>query len=228
MQKADLTHRFFILSLVVILFLAAVIATRTGTADFYAYSPRQHLQQWQKSAKIPSEEKLSAELTKIRTAIEWQENKAEYRDIEALLLYYQALHHYQANDPGGFHTSTLEAIESYRKATLERPNWPYSWANLALMKAAIKQFDPEYEQALIKAVTLGPWENSVNVSVAEAGLLGWSTLAPSTQSAVVDNIERGLKRNTPTLKKRLKAINKLGMACIYLKSSKERKQLCGF
>lgn len=228
MQKAELTHRFFIFSLIITLLLAAVVATRSGAADYYAYSPRHHLDQWAKSDKLPPEEKLSSELSKIRIAIEWQQNRAEYRDIEALLLYYQALHHYQENDPRGFHQSTLEAIESYRQATIERPNWPYSWSNLALMKAAIKQFDPEYEQALIKAVALGPWENSVNVSVAEAGLLGWSTLPSSTQSAVVDNIERGVKRNTPTLKNRLKALNKLGMACIYLKNSKERKRLCGF
>ncbi len=228
MQKADLTYRFFISALIIILLLAAVIATRSGVADFYAYSPRQHLALWQKSNKLPSEEKLNAELSKIRTAIEWQQNRAEYRDIEALLLYYQALHHFKANDPSGFQQSTIEAIESYRQATVKRPNWPYSWSNLALMKSAINQFDQEYEQSLIKAVELGPWENAVNLSVAEAGLRGWATLSPSTQTEIIDNIERGLKRNTAALKVRLKAINKLGMACIYLKKSQERKRLCGF
>ena len=168
------------------------------------------------------------ELASIRTAIEWQKNRAEYRDIEALLLYYQALHYYQAGSSAGYRESTLEAIAGYRNASQARPNWPYSWANLALMKASVQQFDHEFETALIKAIKLGPWENAVNISVAEAGLLGWAALTPATQNAVIENIERGLKRNTPVLKKRLKIINKLGMACIYLKASNERKRLCGF
>lgn len=228
MLKSDPARKVFVFALLIVLVLAATIATRNGIADLYAYSPRQHLEYWQKSAKTPPQDKLAAELASIRTAIEWQKNRAEYRDIEALLLYYQALHHYQTGSPADFRETTLEAIEGYRKATQERPNWPYSWASLALMKASVRQFDTEFEDAIIKAVKLGPWENSVNISVAEAGLLGWTSLAPSTQNAVIENIERGLKRNTPALKKSLKAINKLGMACIYLKASNERKRLCGF
>jgi len=228
MPKPDAVRKTFVFAILIALVLAAIIATRGGIADVFAYSPRQHLEQWQKTDKIPSEEKLATQLANIRSAIEWQPNRAEYRDIEALLLYYQALHHYQAGSSSGYRESTLKAIAGYRNATQERPNWPYSWANLALMKASVEQFDHEFEAALIKAIKLGPWENSVNISVAEAGLLGWAALAPATQNAVIENIERGLKRNTPVLKKRLKTINKLGMACIYLKASNERKRLCGF
>ena len=137
------------------------------------------------------------------------------------------MHPYETGSPADCRKTTFEAIEGDRKATQVRPNWPYRWASRALRKASGRQFDTEFEGALIKAVTLGPWENSVNISVAEAGLLGWTSLAPSTQNAVIENIERGLKRNAPALKKSLKAINKLGMVCIYLKASNERTRLCG-
>lgn len=148
--------------------------------------------------------------------------------MHALLNYYQALQKYHGDDNAGFLSSTQLAANSYREAIKSRPNWPYSWANLALMKAAINQFDSEYQHAINQAVILGPWENAVNISVAEAGMLGWATLPPATQTAVIANIERGIKRNNNVLKKRLSAINKLGLVCLYLQGSKERKRLCGF
>ena len=110
MLKSDPARKVFIFALLIILVLAATIATRNGIAYLSAYSPRQHLEYWQKSAKTPPQDKLAAELASIRSAIEWQKNRAEYRDIEALLLYYQALHHYQTGSPEGFRDTTLEAI----------------------------------------------------------------------------------------------------------------------
>ena len=187
-----------------------------------------HIEHWQKTGKSPTSDELAEALNNTDAAIAWQSFNAEYWEMQALLHYYQALHNYHSDNQNGFASSTELAANGYREAIRMRPNWPYSWANLALMKASVNQFDTEYEQAINQAVMLGPWENAVNISVAEAGMLGWSTLTPDTQAAVMKNIERGIKRNNGVLKKRLSAINKLGLACLYLQGSKARKRLCGF
>lgn len=218
----------FVAPLLILLLAASIAAISAGVADLYAYFPRQHLEHWQNTGKSPSETQLTQALGNIETARRWQPDNAEYNDMQALLLYYQAVTQYQRQDQSGFTATTRQAIDHYRQATLKRPNWPYSWANLALMKAAIQQFDQEYLHALQRATELGPWENAVNTSVAEAGLLGWPHLDQTTQMAVIKNIERGIKRNKKALKQRLGAINKLTIACINLQASIDRKQFCGF
>lgn len=228
MNQSDRKHLLVTLPLTLSLLFATAVAVSFGIADLYAYSPRQNLEHWQKSEKTPTESELSSAIKNITSAISWQPKNAEYRDIEALLYYYQAVQLNQNNDLSGFRAMVRKSVTSYRLSTQLRPNWPYSWANLALMKASVQQFDDEYQLALNRAIVLGPWENVVNISVVEAGLMGWKELTSSTQITVVENIERTIKRNTSALKLRLIAINKLGMACIHLKVSKERKRLCGF
>lgn len=228
MNQPDRKRLFITLPLVLTLLLVSAFAARFGIADLYAYSPKQSLEHWQKSEKIPTESELSSAINSITSAISWQSENAEYRDIEARLYYYRAIQLNQKKDFSGSRAMVQQAITSYRNSTQLRPNWPYSWANLALMKASIQQLDDEYQFALNRAIALGPWENAVNVSVTEAGLIGWKELNSATQAAVVKNLERTIKRNAPVLKQRLVAINKLAMACIHLRASKERKRLCGF
>ena len=228
MNQSDKKRLLITFPLVLSLLFAIAVTFRFGIADLYAYSPRQSLEHWQKSEKAPAELELLSAIKSITSAISWQPKNAEYRDIEALLYYYQAIQLNQTNNISGFKEMVLKSAASYRQSTQLRPNWPYSWANLALMKASAQQFDDEYQFSINQAIALGPWENAVNISITEAGLMGWKELNSSTKAAVVENIERTIKRNTPALKQRLIAINKLGMACIHLKASKERKRLCGF
>ncbi len=199
-----------------------------GVADLYAYSPRQQLEHWQKTGHTPTADELTLPLNNINNAIRWQPANAEFKDIRGLLNYYQALNGYQLGQQDLFNHFTQLALSDYREATGLRPDWPYSWANLALMKSALHQFDAEYIQALHQATQLGPWENAVNLTVTEAGMTGWSNLDSQTRKLVINNIERGINRNNKAIKQRLSDINKLGLICIYLKSSEQRQRLCGF
>lgn len=212
--------------LIAALCIAIFYSISIGVADLYGYSPRQHLEHWQKKGLTPSAAELDDALIGINSAIRWHPRHAEYHDMQALLHYYQALDAYQQGGHEEFTQLTQQALAGYQQATQLRPHWPYSWANFALMKAMLQQFDEEYRFALTQATTLGPWENGVNLAVADAGMLGWLYLDKQTQTAVIDNIERGMKRNNKALKHRLTAINKLGLACIYLKESKQQQRLC--
>ena len=63
----------------------------------------------------------------------------------------------------------VEELDLIRKAVALRPGWPYGWITLAEAKARYSDIDEEFNQALIQAGTLGPWERGVMVRLARLG-----------------------------------------------------------
>ncbi len=222
--------------LAIALLLLALIPLRWALGDFAAYPARQSLEHWQTQGTVPDDAAIQAALTAADNALYWQANNGEYLDLKALLLYYRAISALQteasALTPALAQTQaddyTRQALDTYRQSTQARPHWPYSWANLALMKARLNEFDAEYHTALEQAIAFGPWENAVNISIAEAGMLGWFSLSKAQQQAIIANIQRGIPRNSPQIKQSLSAINKLALVCGHLAASPDRKRLCGF
>lgn len=211
-----------------LLIYLSYLAIGIGIADLYSYTPRQKIEFWQDNQAQPESAELAQALSNIRRSISWAPDNGEYRDIEGLLLYYQALNEQSNGNTPGFTELTNSALNSFRKAAELRPRWPYSQANIALIKSALDQYDQEFEQAIERATRFGPWENAVNISVTTAGFAGWHQLDTQTQKRVLENTERGLKRNIKQIKQQLKAINKLNLACIHIKSGSSRKKLCGY
>lgn len=227
MSVSALQRRLIAVPLILLLGSGIFYSVSIAISDLYGYSPRQYLAHWQKKAQQPSPAQVDQALSGVDNAIRWNPRNAEFWNMQGLLNYYQAFNHYQQGDPSGYRQFTQQALADYQQATQLRPHWPHSWANLALMKAQLRQFDSEFQHALNQATTFGPWERDVNISVSEAGMRGWLQLDESTRTAVINNIERGLMRNNRVIKQRLSAINKLGLACLYLNPSKQRKRLCG-
>ncbi|WP_315983495.1 hypothetical protein [Aliamphritea spongicola] len=119
-----------------------------------------------------------------------------------------------------------QSLDLYRQASTLRPHWPYSWAGLALSKAKLSQMDEELFQAIDNSVLYGPWENAVNISIAEAGLLSWRYLPQAQQEAVLANIDRGLKRNYKEIRNIATQVNQTALLCDKLPDSKEKAKLC--
>lgn len=220
--------RLLALPLIALLLYLSYLAAGIGIADLYAYSPRQQVEHWQHSNTAPQSEAITTALNSIDQAIDWAPDNGEYRDLKGILLYYRALELTVAGDQRSFTELTSASLASYRIAARLRPRWPYSWANIALMKAALNQFDEEFAQAVDNATRFGPWENAVNISITEAGFVGWHQLSETTRQQVLENTLRGLKRNNNQIKQRLKALNKLTLACIHIPSGPARKKLCGY
>lgn len=74
-----------------------------------------------------------------------------------------------------------------------RPGSPYTWSNIALLKARLHQPDREFESALRNAALLGPWEPEVQIALADAGFRHWNALAPETRAALRANTVRALR-----------------------------------
>jgi hypothetical protein len=87
------------------------------------------------------------------------------------------------------------AYDSYTKAAVQHPTWPYDWADIALELYRQERFDsPKYHQALVNAARFGPWKNDIQIIVAELALDTWGELAPTARQAALAAIDRGVRR----------------------------------
>lgn len=89
---------------------------------------------------------------------------------------------------------TRAALDYYREAISRRPSWPYTWANLAVVKFRLAELDHEFFSALERAAVLGPWEPQIQKTVADLGLAAWEVLPEETRAQVRANLERGIHR----------------------------------
>ena len=69
-------------------------------------------------------------------------------------------------------TNISKAYLAHKETIKLRPHWPYSWANLALIKSDLQQFDVEYLYAVNQAERYGPWEIASNKALVQAGFNG--------------------------------------------------------
>ena len=88
------------------------------------------------------------------------------------------------------------ALDYYRQALTLRPAWPYAWVDIAALKITRQQIDGEYAHAMQRALTLGPWQTSVQASIAGGGLTVWNKLPAMLQTELEDTIARGLSNDS--------------------------------
>lgn len=86
-----------------------------------------------------------------------------------------------------------QALDYQREAARRRPGSPYTWSNIALLKARLPELDGEFESALRNAALLGPWEPEVQIALAGTGFRHWDALAPETRAAMRANAARALR-----------------------------------
>ena len=84
------------------------------------------------------------------------------------------------------------ALGYYRQALALRPAWPDAWADVALLKVTQEDIDAEFALALERALALGPWQASVQASIAGGGLAVWDQLPATLQTDVEHTVARGL------------------------------------
>lgn len=95
-------------------------------------------------------------------------------------------------DELGWHDNHEKALDYARRALLIRPTWPYLWDELILNKVILNQFDNELTGAIERAVTLGPWEKSVQYDVAFTGLDYWDDLEIAARQWIMLAMNRTL------------------------------------
>lgn len=205
-------------------------AFRCGWSDLYAFQVRNSSDQWFKEDRLPSEDELNTAFEKIDGALDWYPAYPEYLESKAYLLWLAILREQRSGNEGAqASVSKLaqQAAALHREAIENRPNWPYSWSGLVLMKAYQAQYDAEFDQAVANAVRFGPWENTVNVQLALSTQIAWGNLKPATQKHLLDNMARAVRRNFKVVQRQLAASNKRYLICGHLPQTIENyKKLC--
>ncbi len=108
---------------------------------------------------------------------------------------------------------TRSARTRFRQALLLRPTSPFLWANLALTKLYLSEFDDELLTALRHADELGPWEPTVQQTIVFVGLAAWQDLDPGLRQTLARGIERGAKRDTWKIFEIVKSYTRLELVC---------------
>jgi len=161
---------------------------RFAMADIAAYSVIYAIEDMDKGKAQMSLDDIESAERKVDSALGWWPNNAEYVELKARLELYRAIIGYGTPV---FLSSIQNALALHEEAILLRPHWPYSWASRSLVKAYSGELDAAYFEGFKKASQLGPWELSVNLSLLEAGLIGWQQLDSETSSLVIAAAERG-------------------------------------
>ena len=167
------------------------LALNIALADIKHY-PVKHWIKKIETGQATTKADIDIAIATIQSAIKHTPNNAEYREYLARLYFLSAIDVYNKdnNNLKAFRDDLVNAYIQHKTALKHRPQWPYSWANLALIKAHLQQFDNEFANAIINAEKFGPWEIASNQAIAMAGLTGWRKISADLQTKTVTAIER--------------------------------------
>ena len=165
-------------------------AAGTGVADLYSLRPPGAMDE-RPVQKVEASSLIDA-LGAINTASRLDPENPNYREDRARLDYLEA-----ERLEGVRKAELLEdALSQIRKAIRLRPVSPYGWSILMQVKMSLGEIDPEFFDALDNASMLGPWEPEIQRAVADAGLNVWAMLTFSQKGKILDDIKRGMKRQS--------------------------------
>ena len=185
--------RLFLALIALALVYALTLAARNGLADLYARPAKNYLQDRRDEDIALTETEWQAIDVNLRRALDLAPNDpvtlTELARLHRIQLESESL------DRAEFERSGESSIEYYEQAAVLRPTWPWGWSSLAEVRYELYQeTGTPYHQALIHAAHFGPWEEHVQRLVAELGFDTWASLSADARQAVLNTIDRGLRR----------------------------------
>ena len=192
-------------------------AGKLAIADVFHYPVKSWFESIDTTKSILAHDLDQAE-SKILLSISFNPDKADYQEYLGRIHYLRAINNYQ--DARLFRDNIQQAYLAHRQAIRLRPQWPYSWANLALMKSHMQQLDVEFLYAVNQAVRYGPWEISSNEAVVQAGFNGWAQLSENSQTITVKALERVYQQSPKTARQLIIHFGNQGEVCSMIKIDK--------
>lgn len=177
----------------VLLFLAAVGLAVLGGQLFIAgiagYQAQVFLDDWSLNSKAPSENAIAvAKRAAERALAFYPGSNGDYYDRLGQVEEWQAVG--TRYGEAAAQPARQAALEAYRRAVEIRPDWPYSWVQLATIKLRMLEFDEEFDAALSRSFETGPWLIAINSRLAEIGLVAWSRLDEAQQEQTLESARR--------------------------------------
>jgi hypothetical protein len=210
-------HQVLVTGFMVFLLWLIFIAASWGIADLLARQVRYETGQWQKKS-----EPLKAETWKSTQArISWTRGlESGHPDfLEEMAGVHFFLYYYGTITPAEKVMALRQSLDYYLKAVKQQPSSASTWANIALVKFYLREYDAQFLMALENATVLGPWEPFVQHVVAEVGLAAWYRFPKSErekgQSIVLANLERGMLKQTKLMTTLIKKYHREKVMCVY-------------
>lgn len=193
-----------------LLAVAIKISGSWGLADVDSRKVRISIERWENSSEPFNKEEWNKTYSYATQALEKDPDNPELLLLMGNVYEWNAVH---PGEPIDNHQNRKLALEYYRKALTLRPQWPYTWSSIVLLKFRMSEFDEEFYQALKNATELGPWESQIQRVIAEVGLNVWGELDYSQRLPIVENIRRGVVLQPRVMMDILNKYGQLRMVC---------------
>lgn len=203
-------------------FPVAYLSVKWGMADMYAYPVRYAIERWEQKGVESSDELLEAS-NAISRALSWQPKNPELIELKARVQLYEAAF---IEDDQAFKDKLRSILSLHNQAIEYRSEWAYSWANKALIKAYLQEFDAEFLQSMQQAAVLGPWELSANLAVLEAGLIGWFSLPAEARVIVADTASRTAEHQWKMVRNLLDRYQRRYAVCSGMQRTEVQSKVC--
>jgi len=157
--------------LVLALLLLAVSSLSAMMANIFFHQAERVERQWQRGGPV-TQARLQSAQSWLARGLFYSPGQPDYSQLQGRLYSWAFIGGLPIDEAG-----QALALQGYRDSLAARPYWPYAWAQLALLKAQLQQFDEEFDHAFSRAQAYGYWEPKVIENLLNASLLHWSQLS---------------------------------------------------
>lgn len=149
----------------------ALIAAQWGLANLAYLKADNNLNVWSDQGEVISLDSMKAALQGIDRALDMHPQHPHYLTIKAQLHEWRG---YSGIDPSvSAQQDYRTALEYYRKAIKQRPLWPNSYADFAMTKWRLNEWDQEMRWAILAADEFGPFTPEVHKALVMIGFEQW-------------------------------------------------------
>lgn len=214
---------FFLYFLIPIFVYLIFIAVSRGIADVTVNKAQTLMNGWVSGKTVQTEEWNDAH-TSLLSALSLTPENPDYLSLLGNLYEWRVAR--QALDSPELIENYHKALDYYQQALAKRPAFAFYWANIAVVKSILGEVDEAFYLAVDRALILGAWEPGVQLKIADATLRVWYLLDDHGWEQTVNNIERGLVSNAPTIMKKAKQVQVLNKLCGKLKRTEPVRKFC--
>lgn len=196
--------------LFILLALVAVQCARLGLAGLLVQRAQAETERWAITARAPEKAEVRRVSSLLADSLDYvSDNPWSLEGLGALYLTRMRL----STNAREALALTRDARVRFLQAIQRRPTSPFLWANLALSKLYLAEFDEEMMNALRRADELGPWEPVVQQTMVFVGLAAWQKLDAGLQRDMGAAIARGAQRNPEKMYKIAKSYTRFDLVC---------------
>ncbi len=207
--------QLFVISLIGLLLWLTYIAASWGLADLLAKQARFDMQQWKK-------QNLTTDIWKSTqaTLLYVQYLESHHPDfLENIAYAHYLLYRYGMITSAEKWMALEQALDDYLEAAKQRPVSAQTWANIAIIKAQLGQYDVQFLAVIENATLLGPWEPFVQRVIADVGLAAWYRLPSQGREKgrmiVFAAVERGMRWQAKLMNTLIKKHQREYVICAY-------------